>query len=865
MGLNNLKMSYKITGLSLGLLLVVAAVFMIVAITNIKNQGQNSMETYTQQSQVELQDFSKMMDSNHQTRLMNLVASAAGVLERLNQEVLDGRLSLSEAQNQAKDLIAGMRYDNGGGYFWINSVDPSHPIMIMHPTVKTLNGQDVGQFEKNGKIITADGTETPMFKEMVRVCLSSSNGGGFVRYQWPHPQNINEWLPKMSYVYRYEPWQWIVGTGVYIDDIDKAMAVKKAAVEKTSALFAETSRKQTSKAIWSMIITLLILGSSGTVAALWMVRNMVGPLQKLKQVTEAIAEGDLNQEISFQRRDEIGQLAESCSKMVDNLQAKAAAAEQIAQGNLAVEVKAASANDVLGNSMTKMVKNLKQSHEEIEAALKESKLKAEYLNKLPTPVLVVDKNMTVQFLNEAGAAAAGMSAAMCVGKKCSELFTNAHCTNGECRTARAMQRDGVFTGETVVTARGMNLPIMYTGAPLKDQHGNIIGGVEQVVDMTSIKNVVNEVNRTAECLIAGKLQDRAKVDNAEGDYKTLVDGFNRAIEGILAPINEAKACLEEMSKGDLTSQVKGDYKGDHAIIKNAMNDTLQALNDILGQVNSAVEQVASGSRQVSDSAQALSQGATEQASSLEEITSSMTEMASQTRANAENATQANQLATVAQSSAKEGDAQMQQMLGAMTQINESSGQISKIIKVIDEIAFQTNLLALNAAVEAARAGVHGKGFAVVAEEVRNLAQRSAKAAKETTELIEGSVKKVENGTSLANQTAKALNEIVTGISKATDLVGEIASASREQAQGIEQTNEALGQIDQVTQSNTANAEESAAAAEELSSQVEHLKQMLARFKLRNQRQQNCSGSDPVDRMVKELERNQRSPKTMRTT
>ncbi len=289
--------------------------------------------------------------------------------------------------------------------------------------------------------------------------------------------------------------------------------------------------------------------------------------------------------------------------------------------------------------------------------------------------------------------------------------------------------------------------------------------------------------------------------------------------------------LQKLAAGDLTFTVVP--RDGQDVVRGALHKLGTDLGGLVAQIQIAGEQIASGSAQVADGSQSLSQGATEQASSLEEISASMTEMGSQVRQSAENAAQANTLSASAREAAEGGTRRCSRWWRQWTRSIRPAPASRKIIKTIDEIAFQTNLLALNAAVEAARAGQHGKGFAVVAEEVRNLAARSAKAARETAELIEGSVKKAENGARIADRTAASLGEIVGGISKVSDLVAEIAAASNEQAQGIAQVSQGLSQIDQVTQQNTASAEESAAAAEELSSQAAQLQQMLARFRLKN--------------------------------
>jgi len=253
------------------------------------------------------------------------------------------------------------------------------------------------------------------------------------------------------------------------------------------------------------------------------------------------------------------------------------------------------------------------------------------------------------------------------------------------------------------------------------------------------------------------------------------------------------------------------------------------LHGIITSLTEGSDHVASASGQVSSASQSLAEGATEQAAGLEETSSSLEEMSSMTRQNADNAQQANALASEARQTADGGTEAMQRMTAAITDIQASSDDTAKIIKVIDDIAFQTNLLALNAAVEAARAGEAGKGFAVVAEEVRNLAMRSAEAAKNTSNMIEESVKNAKNGVDIAAEVGTVLEQIVQSVTKTTDLVGEIAAASQEQARGIDQVNTAVTQMDKVTQQNAANAEESASASEELSAEAKSMEDIVGQL------------------------------------
>ncbi len=363
----------------------------------------------------------------------------------------------------------------------------------------------------------------------------------------------------------------------------------------------------------------------------------------------------------------------------------------------------------------------------------------------------------------------------------------------------------------------------------KDDRDEIAPAINKTAE--SLRGLVDEAKTLTTAALDGRLSTRGDADKFQGGYRDIVQGVNDTLDAVITPVQEASSVLERLAAKDMTARVTSDYKGDHGKIKDAVNSAAETLDQSLQQVAVGADQIASAAGQIGTGAQSLAQGTSEQASSLEEVSSSLQEMNAMTRQNAANAKEARGIAEATKTSAENGVNSMGRLSAAMDLIKKSSDDTAKIIKTIDEIAFQTNLLALNAAVEAARAGEAGKGFAVVAEEVRNLAMRSAEAAKNTADMIEGSVKNAENGVTINQEVMKNLEEINGHAKRVSEVMAEIAAASDQQSQGVGQVNTAMEQMNQLTQQNAANSEESASASEELSAQAQEMKAMVNGFRI----------------------------------
>ncbi len=332
-----------------------------------------------------------------------------------------------------------------------------------------------------------------------------------------------------------------------------------------------------------------------------------------------------------------------------------------------------------------------------------------------------------------------------------------------------------------------------------------------------------QLSDVADKLALGEIDEITIVKEGNDEFGMLAGNVQQVVESM----KEQSHLAEEMATGNMMVEIRP--KSDRDVLGNSLKKLVEGNRESIRSISESTFQVSTSASEVASASEALAQGSTEQASAIEEITASITDIAGKTRKNADEANEASNLVANAIVDVKRGNDQMKEMMHAMEDINEASESISKIIKVIDDIAFQTNILALNAAVEAARAGEAGKGFAVVAEEVRNLAAKSAAAAAETAELIEDSIRKVEVGSGIAGNTAKALEEITTAVEKTESIINGIADASNYQATAIEQVDQAIVQVSQVVQNNSATSEQCAAASIELSNQASYMRDLLSAY------------------------------------
>jgi methyl-accepting chemotaxis protein len=543
----------------------------------------------------------------------------------------------------------------------------------------------------------------------------------------------------------------------------------------------------------------ITLVSVGILLSLWigflLIRAIVVPLQRAIGYFDQIAQGNYANKVEIDNHDEIGKVLDSLQSMQVKLGFDVAESTRVANEALRIQI-------ALDNVATSVM-------------IADNDRNIIYMNRSIDSMFKVAENEIRKDLPN-------FSATGLKGINIDSFHKNpAHQKNLLATFTTTYRTEIVIGGRTFALAAN----------PVMNEKGQRLGSVVEWNDRTLEVATEKEVADIVEGAVMGDFSKRMDMAGKVGFFKQLGEGINKLTATSETSLNEVVRVLGALSKGDLTETITNEYFGTFGQLKDDSNTTVEKLKEIVGQIKDSTDQINTAAKEISAGNSDLSQRTEEQASSLEETASSMEELTSTVKQNAENAKQANQLAKGASEIAIKGGSVVGEVVHTMSAINDSSRKIVDIISVIDGIAFQTNILALNAAVEAARAGEQGRGFAVVAAEVRNLAQRSAAAAKEIKGLIGDSVEKVEGGSKLVAEAGKTMEEIVNAVKRVTDIMSEISAASVEQSSGIEQVNQAITQMDEVTQQNAALVEEAAAAAESLEEQAQNLVVAVGTFKL----------------------------------
>ncbi|MDD2814426.1 MAG: methyl-accepting chemotaxis protein [Thiotrichaceae bacterium] len=544
-------------------------------------------------------------------------------------------------------------------------------------------------------------------------------------------------------------------------------------------------------AVITFVILLLIMVLFNWYTA----RLITAPINDAVKIAKAITDGDFNSVVKTGCRDEVGQLLQALDEMQQQLRARIAEEKRIADEALRIN---------------------------------------QALDSVTTGVLIADNQNNIIYLNAAAKTMFRQEAEKIrkelpnfdperlINHSVDVLHKNAQSHRELLRTLQDVKH-----GKLDLDA----LTIEYTVAPVINAHGERLGIVKELNNRTLEVATEQEINAVTHAASQGNLEQRLDLDGKRGFFRNISESLNQIMDLNQLALQDTMRVIGALAKGDLTQIITNEYRGAFLQLKNDTNSTVKKLTEVMALIQETSDAVSQAADELSAGNLSLSQRTEQQAAALEETAASIEEMTSTVQQNAESAKQANLLASNARQQAQEGGEIVNSAVSAMLAINESSQRVSDIVSVIDEIAFQTNLLALNAAVEAARAGEQGRGFAVVAAEVRNLAQRSAAAAKEIKGLIQDSVHKVEDGTRLVNQSGQTLQQIMVAVKKVSDIIAEISAASQEQSAGIHQVNKAISQMDQMTQQNSSLVEEAASSSESMREQAQKLKQHVAFFNI----------------------------------
>lgn len=673
------------------------------------------------------------LENNKKEKINHLVELAYSVFDKYYSEYKTGLISLEEAQESAKKVVKNMRFGEND-YFWIMDKNAN---MIMHPINPALDGQSVIQ--------KRDPLGKYLFKEMVDVVREHDHG--FVEYMWPKP-GYSESFDKISYVTLFKPWGWIVGSGIYSDDIDH-----------------EIASTRNSNILLVLLTSLLVISGGYYIAS-----KIAKPIRQLESASIQLASGAADVELDYDSRDEIGKLTDGFKEMSDKI-----------------------------------------------------KLMMNDYNGLAAPVMMIDKEFNISYINKAGSDIVGRDQKSLLGQKCYDHFKTKHCQTENCACFKAMGNNKIEQAKTIANPNNKEMPILYTGAPRKDKEGNIIGAIEFITDIT--ENVKYE-------------------KYLENNVHTILDKMEKFAEGDLT------VSLTNEKEGDLISELFDGF-----------NRTVEKIRYMVLNVTEAIDATASASTQISSSTEQMASGAQEQSTQASEVASSVEQMSTTIIETTKNSSLAAEMASKAGEIARNGEKVISDTIEGIVRISEvvnnasetvlrlgnSSEQIGEIIQVINEIADQTNLLALNAAIEAARAGEHGRGFAVVADEVRKLAERTTKATKEIADKIKtiqtdttGAVdsinrgtEEVEKGKELAMKSGDSLKEIMNATEKVIENIRQVASANEELSLGSEQISRSIDGINSIVQQSASSATQIAGAAEDLSRLTENLDRLIKAFKVEN--------------------------------